>query len=274
MPELPEVETVKRTLAPMVTGKKITGVKVYHTDVVAVPEPGSFERTLTGRCIERIERRGKYLVFRLAGRYCLVVHLRMTGRLFLTEKVEPVALHTHAVISLEGGRYLHWVDSRRFGRFYLVKEEDITVIRGLSRLGPEPLDPSFGLQDLAAICGKSRRPLKQVLLDQDAIAGIGNIYADEILHCCGLRPDRPAASLDAGDIDALYRAVVAVLNRAITNQGTSIRDYVDGIGRRGSNQNYLQVYGRTGRSCYRCGKEVERIKIGGRSTHFCPGCQK
>lgn len=271
MPELPEVETVKRTLVPHLLGRKFAGVEIYQPGVIAFPDPESFAALLAGKTIEDLDRRGKYLLFRLAAGYCLVAHLRMTGRLVLTAAASPAAAHTHVIFSLDNGAHLHWVDTRRFGRLYLAKEEEIAKVAGMQKLGPEPLE--IGVDALAAICSGRQRPIKQVLLDQQLLAGIGNIYADEMLFRAGLHPGRPAGSLTAVELACLHRAMQSVLQQAIANQGTSIRDYVDGSGRPGSNQNYLQVYGRTGQACDRCGRPLERVKIGGRSTHFCSCCQ-
>ncbi len=272
MPELPEVETIKRTLNPSLQEQEITAIKIYHPDVVAFPDPDSFIKTLTGKIIKNLSRRGKYLIFHLTDAHWLVAHLRMTGRLVYTADISPQAPHTHVIFSLANGFYLHWVDTRRFGRFYLATKTKIKKIAGMDKLGPEPLEIEAGV--LTAACAGRRRALKQVLLDQRILAGIGNIYADEMLFQAGLRPDRPAGSLTKTELICLHQAMQSVLRRAIANQGTSIRDYVDGSGRPGSNQYYLQVYGRTGQVCCRCGKTLERKKIGGRSSHFCPCCQK
>ncbi|MDN5361341.1 MAG: formamidopyrimidine-DNA glycosylase [Moorella sp. (in: firmicutes)] len=273
MPELPEVETIKRTLSPYIQGQRIARVAIHHPGVIAAPDPDSFTRLLTGREIFGLGRRGKYLLLHLAGEYCLLAHLRMTGRLVLVDEAAPLEPHTHVVFTLAGGSTLRWVDTRRFGRLYLVKEGEVENTAGVGELGPEPLDPSFDAPALAAILAGRRRPLKQVLLDQRLVAGLGNIYADEALFAAGLDPRRPAASLNLEEVASLHGAMRAVLEQGIANRGTSIRDYVDGSGRQGSNQEHLQVYGRTGRPCPHCGQPLERVRLGGRSTHFCPRCQ-
>ncbi|WP_258359615.1 bifunctional DNA-formamidopyrimidine glycosylase/DNA-(apurinic or apyrimidinic site) lyase [Moorella sulfitireducens (nom. illeg.)] len=273
MPELPEVETIKRTLGPHVQGKTIAGVEVYHPGVIAVPDAGTFIHLLAGKTITGLDRRGKYLLFYLTGDCCLVAHLRMTGRLILTTANEPVLRHTHVIFRLADSSTLRWVDSRRFGRLYLGEKDEVAVAAGLKKLGPEPLDPSFDAAALAAACAGRRRPVKQVLLDQHLLAGIGNIYADEMLFLAGINPARAASSLTAVEVTGLYQAMQAALAQGIANYGTSFRDYVDSYGRQGKNQDYLQVYGRAGRPCSRCGHTLERIKIGGRTTVFCPACQ-
>lgn len=273
MPELPEVETIKRTLSPYLQGQIIAGVEVYHPGVIALPDANTFGRVLTGQRITTLGRRGKYLLFHLEGGCFLVAHLRMTGRLLLVPAGDPLVPHTHVVFQLGGGPTLRLVDTRRFGRLYLGLEEEVTAKAGLGEMGPEPLDPAFTAGELATICARRRRPLKQVLLDQRLIAGIGNIYADEMLFRSGLHPLRPAASLTEDEVARLHSAMRETLEQGIANAGTSIRDYVDGRGQQGRNQDYLQVYGRAGQPCCVCGRILVRIKSGGRSTVFCPGCQ-
>ncbi|MGI9863036.1 zinc finger domain-containing protein [Moorella naiadis] len=165
------------------------------------------------------------------------------------------------------------MDTRRFGRLYLAGEAELKKLPCLRDLGPEPLDPTFDAAILTAIFAGRRRPLKQVLLDQHLVAGLGNIYTDEALFAAGLDPRRPAASLNPEEAARLHGAIRAVLEQGIANHGTSIRDYVDGSGHQGSNQDHLQVYGRTSQPCPRCGQPLERVRLGGRSTHFCPRCQ-
>ncbi|PRR69013.1 DNA-formamidopyrimidine glycosylase [Neomoorella humiferrea] len=273
MPELPEVETIKRTLRPHVLGKTIAGVEVYHPGVIAVPDAVTFKEQLTGKVVTDLERRGKYLLFFLGDEYCLIGHLRMTGRLMLAADCENIPPHTHVIFFFAGGGGLQWVDSRRFGRLYFGKKEEIVALAGLDKLGPEPLDPTFDVEALAAICAGRKRSIKQVLLDQHLLAGIGNIYADEMLFLAGIHPARPAADLSGEELTRLYHAMQDVLKQGITNGGTSFRDYVDGYGRQGKNQHHLQVYGRAGLPCRRCGRILTKLKLGGRTAVFCPACQ-
>ncbi|MBC7324789.1 MAG: DNA-formamidopyrimidine glycosylase, partial [Moorella sp. (in: Bacteria)] len=232
-----------------------------------------FSYLLVGKRITGLGRRGKYLLFHLADGYDLVAHLRMTGRLTLAAGADPLLPHTHVIIHLDSGPCLRWTDTRRFGRLYLGQADRVLAAAGVQELGPEPLDPAFDVAALAAICAGRRRPLKQVLLDQHLLAGIGNIYADETLFLAGLHPLRPAASLSGEEVARLHQSMRVVLEQGIANYGTSIRDYVDSSGRRGRNQDCLQVYGRVGQPCGRCGRTLERLKIGGRTTVFCPACQ-
>ncbi|MDK2821412.1 MAG: formamidopyrimidine-DNA glycosylase [Clostridia bacterium] len=274
MPELPEVETVKRTLTPYLINKRIARVKIYHPGVITIPDPDTFSNLITEKIIKSLGRRGKYIIFHLSEGYCLIGHLRMTGQLTLTSPDAPLLPHTHVVFTLDNDSQLRWVDTRRFGRLYLVKEEELSTTAGLKKLGPEPLDPAFKVKDLANICSGRKKPIKQVLLDQTLIAGIGNIYADEMLFLAGVDPRRAASSLTLEEIKRLYEAMKTSLEQGIKNNGTSIRDYVDGSGKRGSNQDFLKVYGRANKPCLFCGEPLLRIKIGGRSTHFCSHCQK
>ncbi|MDQ7794881.1 MAG: bifunctional DNA-formamidopyrimidine glycosylase/DNA-(apurinic or apyrimidinic site) lyase [bacterium] len=285
MPELPEVETVCRTLRPRLVGRTVTGVRLLRP-FVANCAPAEFAERVGGRRVEGVRRRGKYIVIELGaspGRPPddLIFHLMMAGRLGHrppgAAPPDPVeAKHTHAVFTLDDRSELAWADLRHFGRIHLVpRHQPEAIPPGLAALGPEPLAAGFTAARLASILRRRRAPLKLVLLDQAAVAGLGNIYADESLHRAGLHPLRPACSLDPGEVRALHRSLRAALREAIASGGTTLRTYVDGEGRRGAFQARLRVYGRTGKRCARPGCEgtVERVRVGGRSTHFCPLCQ-
>lgn len=273
MPELPEVETVKRSLAGQLTGERITGVTIYYPGNIKRPEPELFKRTLTGKEFLGIDRRGKFLLLALSGGYVLVVHLRMTGQLFMTGAGEPLDKHTHIVFSLSGERELRYADQRKFGILELVRQGEVNQLKGLKELGLEPLSSDFTLERLVAVLRNKKRPIKNLLLDQTVVAGIGNIYADEILFEAGIHPEKPAGDLTEEEIAALWQAVPRMLELGIQHRGTSIRNYVDGEGQKGSFQNLLRVYGRPGEPCCRCGAAIVRIKVAGRGTYFCPRCQ-
>jgi len=273
MPELPEVETVKRSLAGPLTGASITGVTVYFAGNIKEPDPETFRRLLIGKEFLDIARRGKFLLFSLSGGYVLVVHLRMTGQLFLAGSGEPVDKHTHIVFSLSGDRELRYADQRKFGILELVHKEEVHRLKGLKELGLEPFSTDFTVDWLAAMLRDKKRPIKNLLLDQTVVAGIGNIYADEILFEAGIHPEKPAGALTEREIAALWQAVPRMLELGIQHRGTSIRNYVDGAGQRGGFQNLLRVYGREGEPCCRCGAAITRIKVAGRGTYFCPRCQ-
>lgn len=273
MPELPEVETVKRTLADQLTGEKITKVSIHYPGNIRQPEPEVFKQTLIGKEFLAIDRRGKFLLLTLSEGYVLVVHLRMTGQLVLAHAMDGLAKHTHLVFSLSGERELRYADQRKFGTIDLVSQTEMNKLKGLSELGMEPLSPDFTAERLAAVLQNKKRPIKNLLLDQTIVAGIGNIYADEILFEAGIHPEKPAGELSPEEISALWEAVPKMLNLGIQHRGTSIRNYVDGAGQQGGFQNLLRVYGRQGEPCRRCGATIRRTKVSGRGTYFCPGCQ-
>ncbi|NLL19860.1 MAG: bifunctional DNA-formamidopyrimidine glycosylase/DNA-(apurinic or apyrimidinic site) lyase [Clostridia bacterium] len=274
MPELPEVETVKRSLAEKLIGEKIVEIDIYYSGNIREPEPELLREMLRGNTFQKINRRGKYLIFSLSGDLALVVHLRMTGQLLYVEPTLPVDKHTHLVFSLSGGQELRYVDLRKFGTFDLVPQGELKFHKGLSILGMEPLSPEFTVEWLAEQLHQKNRSIKNVLLDQTIIAGIGNIYADEILFEARIHPETIAGELNQEQITVLQQAVVKMLNLGITHRGTSIRNYVDGDGRQGGFQELLRVYGRKGNACELCGQPIAKTKVQGRGTYFCPYCQQ
>lgn len=273
MPELPEVETIKRTLKPKVEGRGIEGAEVRHPGVVCSPSPEEFCSLLLGKRILDIGRRGKYLLWHLDGGYALVWHLGMTGRFTVPAPGVPPGPHTHVLLTLNGGLQVCYADPRRFGRCYLGPVPGVFAQSGLDRLGMEPLNPEFTPEGLKEILVGRRRCVKEVLLDQHCLAGLGNIYSDEALFRAGIHPLRPSCTLTDEEVARLHRAIRQVLEDGIRHGGTSIRDYIDGDGNRGRHQDYLAVYGRVGRPCPRCGELIERLVVGGRGTHFCRRCQ-
>lgn len=285
MPELPEVETIRRDLLPLLRGRAFTRVWVAPDAprlVQAVPaggpacrtgrqapSPADFARLLPGCRVEDLSRRGKYLVFHLSGGLYLVVHLRMTGALLYRPAGAPPDRYVRAVLSLDDGSELRFSDLRKFGAMWLVP--DLSLV--LDRLGPEPLDGSLTPSVLRELTARRRAPIKSVLLDQRALAGLGNIYADEALFAAGLHPQRPASSLSDSEVERLHGAIRQVLLAALDDRGASFRDYVDASGREGRHQFRVQVFRRTGQPCYVCGREIARVKVAGRSSHFCSKCQ-
>jgi len=274
MPELPEVETVKRTLAEYLTGEKITGIIINQEAVINTPEVNEFKKRIIDKTITGIERRGKYLILSLSPGYKMVVHLRMTGQLIYGEKTMPVKKHTHVIFSLSNGQELRFTDQRRFGRIWLVPEGELSRVSGLCTLGPEPLCDDFCLEDFITQLSKRKTRIKPLLLDQNFIAGIGNIYADEILYRSQIHPERRAQSLSKEEATRLFWEVRHTLEEGIAHRGTTFSDYVDGRGEKGTHQNYLNVYQQLGKKCRRCGNLIERIRVGSRSAYHCPGCQK
>ncbi|MBK9052487.1 MAG: bifunctional DNA-formamidopyrimidine glycosylase/DNA-(apurinic or apyrimidinic site) lyase [Chloroflexi bacterium] len=269
MPELPEVETVVRALRPRLVGHTIQDVRNQWPRHIARPDFSELRARVQGLRVEALTRRAKYIVAQLSGGEHLLFHLKMTGHLAVVGADEPTNKHTHTVFVLNGDEELRFTDTRKFGRVYLV--QDLAEV--LTGLGPEPLEADFTPAVLERRLQKHKRAIKPTLLDQAVLAGVGNIYADEALHEAGIHPTRPANSLDQTEIAALHTAIQQVLNLGIEREGASISNYVKPDGTKGDMQNAVAVFRRTGMSCYRCGREIERIVLGGRSTHFCPGCQ-
>jgi len=274
MPELPEVETVKRTLSPKLIGQKFTGVQIFLPKIIKTPEPAQFIDFIKGRKIIKIDRRGKYLLFDLSGGLTLVVHLRMTGSLVYSEKDGPPARHTHVIFHLDNGGNLHFADMRQFGGLWLAPTGSLGNLTGLKDLGVEPLGGLFTKEFLKKEFRRRRIRIKPLLLDQTFITGMGNIYTDEALHRAGINPERPATTLTPGEIARLYHAIQDVLREGIANRGTTVRDFIDGDGRPGKYQELLRVYNREGKPCPHCGRKIVRKKVGGRSSYYCPACQK
>jgi len=268
MPELPEVETVVRTLRPKLVGGRIASVQLSRDDIV---EPRGFEFgwNTVGRRIGSVDRRGKKIVFTLDDGNRFYVHLGMSGRLTLAPHGAPLLPHTHLIFDM-GKRAigeLRFIDPRRFGGVWWLGRDLPTD----ERMGPEPL--TLRPAQLARQLSRTSRAIKTALLDQALIAGIGNIYADEALFAARIHPERPANTLNPAEISRLNRSIKAVLNRAINHRGSTLRDYRDGNGDSGAFQKLHRVYARAGQPCSVCDTPLARIVLGGRSTHFCPSCQ-
>jgi formamidopyrimidine-DNA glycosylase len=286
MPELPEVETVARGLQESVAGRRILSVTLRKTDFI--DDPAAIERELPGRQIARVERFGKFMLLQLASKNdpqgvaaegttqpearaeALLVHLGMTGNLSPHRAEQPLAKHTHVTFVLDDGRELRYVDPRRFGRMaYLAGE---TLAAELLRFGAEPLLVSA--EEFARRVRSSRARIKSLLLDQRVLRGVGNIYADESLWSARIHPARSGASMNPEEVEALRRALQKILRKAIRMRGSSISDFVDADGVEGDYQQHHKVYGREGEKCFRCGAAIMRIIVAGRSSHFCPVCQR
>jgi formamidopyrimidine-DNA glycosylase len=268
LPELPEVETIRRDLESLVLGSTIVGVEVFWPGSIAQPSVQEFEDLVTGRTILRFDRRGKYLIFVLSGGWNLIVHLAMTGRLLVNRG--EIDKHTRAVFHLEDGCNLPFVNMRKFGRLYLVKDAEEVV----GRLGPEPLAAEFTPQLFAHLLTNRRGALKPLLLNQRFLAGLGNIYTDEALFVAGLHPQRRADTLNPEEVGRLCTAIRLVLKEGLRDGGTTLEAYRRPNEEKGRHQERLQVFRRTGGPCPRCGATIERIVLGGRGTYFCPRCQR
>lgn len=269
MPELPEVETIARDLDAQLVGRRIMDVAVSWERSVDGCAIDAFCAQLWGRQIIRVGRRGKYLVFHLDGGLFMLVHLRMTGQFLLCPLSPDEQKHVRVAFELDDGRQLCFRDTRKFGRIYLVRDQEAR----LGKLGPEPLSPEFNEGAFAERLERHRGMLKPLLLDQRFVAGIGNIYADEALFYAGLHPRRRADSLDLEDMHRLFGAIQQVLRQAIANRGTTLSDYQDSRGREGENQHHLAVFRRAEEPCPRCGSAIQRDRVGGRGTFFCAKCQ-
>ena len=273
MPELPEVETVKRTLNQLVAGKRIERMTITLPRILQRPtEPEQFADMLVGRTIQSVERRGKFLRILLDG-LVLVSHLRMEGRYGVYEQGEPVERHTHVRFHFTDGTELRYKDVRQFGTMHLFEPGDEFVLPPLNKLGIEPLDDAFTLQSFKKALAKRTTKIKPLLLNQEFVVGLGNIYVDEALFTAGVHPERPADSLTSAEWAKLYEAVRATLGRAVEAGGSSIKSYVNGQGEMGMFQHELLVYGRKNEPCSRCGRAIEKMIVGGRGTHICTTCQ-
>lgn len=270
MPELPEVETVVRDLCPRIVGRRI-GALVCHFPGVLVlgddVDPGAAD----GKRVESISRRGKLVLLDLEGDLGISVHLRMTGHLSIEDPKVPYRPHTHVTASLEGGEELRFVDPRRFGRVELRTRADRAATPFLLALGPEPSD--LDAETLAERLRGRRGPLKPVLLNQHVVAGLGNIYVDEILHRAGIHPRQEADRLLRREVEAVVEAMHGVLEDAIGSGGSTIRDYRSPSGLAGEFTARHRVFGRDGLPCTACGEPIRKIRLSGRGTHFCPACQ-
>lgn len=274
MPELPEVETVRKTLAENLIGLTIKEIGINHESVIKTPCTIEFKKLISGKTIISMERRGKYLIFGLSEGLNMIIHLRMTGQLVYEEKSIPMKKHTHVFFGFDNNKELRFTDQRRFGRIWLVSDQELPGVSGLCSLGPEPLGEDFLPENFKEKLSKRKTRIKSLLLDQTFIAGIGNIYADEILFRSHIHPERTAQSLQEEEMGCLFEEVKNTLSEAVEHRGTTFSDYVDGKGEKGSHQNYLNVYQQKGEKCPRCGTIIEKIKVGSRSAYHCPGCQK
>ncbi len=274
MPELPEVETVLKSLWPKLYGAAIKETEIFCPQSIARPAPEEFKHAVKSKKIVNMERRGKYLVWELGGGLALVTHLGMTGRLLYTPGSTPLTKHTRLAFYFLGGGQLFFDDPRKFGRVWLLPRESLAGLAGFCSLGPEPLSESFSAAYLTSALKKRNAAVKAVLLDQKTVAGLGNIYTDEALFASGIAPWRPASSLSPEEVERLARAIVEVLREGIAHRGTTVRDYADACGAAGSYQHFLRVYGREGKNCPNCGTIIARKKIAGRSSCFCPACQR
>lgn len=272
MPELPEVETIRLTLEAKLIGRTIIRAEVKHPKMVERQSPAEFIERVQERTIHSLQRRGKYLLMQLSGDLVLALHLRMTGQLTVEPVDQPIATATYLILQLDNQTELRFRDQRKFGKVFIYQNQ--AVPEALAKLGPEPLSSEFTLALFQERLASHKLAIKKALLNQEIVAGIGNIYADEALFVAGIYPGRPVDSLTAVELKRLYDAVRQVLQEGIAYRGTTKRDYRDGEGKPGSYQDKLRVYGRKGLPCPDCQRPIAKINLGGRGTYFCPYCQK
>ncbi len=272
MPELPEVETVRRVLEPQVRGRKIEKIVLNRLEVIAHPSAEEFERKVSGQRITGMGRRGKFLSIALDGKDTIWLHLRMTGQLLVTPPEFPKEKHTHLVFYLDDGQEIRFIDARRFGRFWLLQEGETDIFTGIEKLGPEPFAPILTGDWLQKRLGKRKKSIKECLLDQSILAGIGNIHGDEILFWARVAPGRMACSLEMKEWERLAVAIPAMLEKGIEDNRMTPEEYLAGKGKEYRNGPLL-AYGREGQPCPRCSKTFCRIRLAGRSSTYCPACQ-
>jgi formamidopyrimidine-DNA glycosylase len=274
MPELPEVETMVRDLGPRVVGRTITSVEAPFEGSVVWPGYREFVDRVTGQQIMDVTRRGKYAIFSLASGDALIIHRGMTGSLLLRPLDAPMESHVRILFNLDDGRQLRFNDPRKFGKVFAMEAHGAERPLPWNRMGPEPLDGGFTPDYLADALRERKALIKPLLLGQQVVAGLGNIYVDEALFRAQIHPERRASTLNRDEIERLYRAIRDVLGEAVAGRGTSFSNYVDIEGRAGQYQENLLVFQRVGEACPTCGTDIVRLVVGGRGTHVCPQCQR
>ena len=272
MPELPEVETVRRGLEKMILGKKISSVEISYPKMIKT-DFGQFQKELPGQVVETMGRRGKYLLFHLSDKI-LISHLRMEGKYFYYPDEIPTRKHAHVFINFEDGGTLVYEDVRKFGTMELLAPELLDSYFISKKLGPEPTEQDFDLERFKLALKKSKKPIKSHLLDQTLVAGLGNIYVDEVLWRAKVHPSRTSNSLSTQEAIKVHDETIKVLGEAVEKGGSTIRTYTNAFGEDGTMQEFHQVYDKTGQACSRCGAIIEKIQFGGRGTHFCSKCQR
>jgi formamidopyrimidine-DNA glycosylase len=273
MPELPEVETVRASLEPRLVGRRFEDVEILDSRLTRPLDPAEVAAELVGERVSAVDRRGKYLIVRFESGLVLLIHLRMTGNLVHSRNGAQAESHVRAVVRLDDGSDVTYRDVRRFGTWLVLGADEADAYLA-ARLGLEPLERGFSVRELGERLAGRRAPVKAALLDQRTLAGVGNIYADEALWRAQIDPRRPAGALDAREIGKLHRSIRRALETGIARQGATLRDYRTPDGAAGGMQHEFKVYGRGGEPCSRCGTPIEKARIAGRGTWFCPGCQR
>jgi len=272
MPELPEVETVRRGLEKLILGKKISNIDIHYPKMIKT-DLHEFQKEMPGQVIQTMGRRGKYLLFYLSDKV-LISHLRMEGKYFYYPDQVPERKHAHILIHFKDGGTLVYEDVRKFGTMELLAPELLEAYFISKKLGPEPTEQDFDLGRFKLALKKSKKPIKSHLLDQTLVGGLGNIYVDEVLWRAKVHPSRTSNSLSSQEARKVHDETIKVLGQAVEKGGSTIRTYTNAFGEDGTMQEFHQVYDKTGQACSRCGTIIEKIQLGGRGTHFCPKCQR
>lgn len=275
MPELPEVETVRKGLVRLIKGKTIEEIQVRWPRIIEYPEVEVFQSVLIGQTINDVQRRGKFLIFKLSD-FDLISHLRMEGKyeFFPVSKEEQIIdKHTHVIFIFTDGTSLHYNDVRKFGRMVLTEKDHSPFYKGIQQLGPEPVKETFLIAPFQEKLARSSKAIKPLLLDQKLVTGLGNIYVDEALWQAKIHPETPANLLTEEESEQLHQAIIDVLEKAVEAGGTTIRSYTNALGEAGKFQVSLHAYGQTNLPCTRCATPIVKIKVAQRGTHFCPTCQ-
>jgi len=270
MPELPEVETIRRDLETRVVGHSFSSVQLLWSRAVRQPNPEEFTHRLTGQKIESLERRGKYLIFHLSSGAALILHLRMSGWLHYTSSSSPLEIYCRNVFFMDDGSQIQFCDRRKLGAIWLVANPEEVV----GKLGPDPLAPNFTPKLLKQRLQKRSAPIKAVLCNQEVLSGVGNMYADEALFRAKIHPLKKAGDLSFKEITRLHQSIRQVLQTALSQRGASIADYKDTEGQPGTAQLAFAVAHQRGKNCPVCGTPIQRIAVRNRGTYFCPSCQK
>lgn len=274
MPELPEVETIKQDMLKKIKAKKIHMVDLINEQTIKIPLPQNFKKEVEGQTIQNIERKGKYLLVSLDSEKLLIFHLKLTGKLLFAVAGEKTPDYVRIVFNFSDESKLFFCDVRKLAEVYLLPHTELNRIKAIENMGPDPLSPDFTLEKFKERLVRRKGNIKSVLMDQEVLAGIGNIYSQEALYIAGIHPERKTPCLSIHEIEAIYRALLDVLQEAVECRGSSVNTYLDLHGNKGEYGHRLKVYGRKSEHCYQCSALIERKKISGRGTYFCNNCQK
>lgn len=273
MPELPEVETVRKTLSTLILNKEIRDIDIFYNKIIRNIGPDQFKQKLIGKTIDSIDRRGKYLIFNI-GDLSLISHLRMEGKYFIKNADDPKEKHEHIIFYFTDGETLRYHDTRKFGTMDLVAKSSVFKNSPVTKLGPEPFDKEMTVEYLYLKLSKKRIAIKSALLDQTIMSGLGNIYVDEVLFLSKLHPEISSNTITKNQSKLIIENSIKVLNKAIELGGTTIRSYTSSLGVTGRFQNELNVHTKAGEPCLICQSTINKIRVNGRGTYYCPKCQK